>query len=165
MKTWTAGTGLIASAMASMLVVGGCGMQTQITPDMAGVSTAALSTKVMFDDAPTETTPCHFTLGDDRHQLIIRMPGYQAYTTQLQAAARVWTVDGTMVGNFVCLAVDAHSGGVYTLSREQYLRAYQHEAIVMTPRAHTLSVISAFKPHPLWTKIGALASSQAVVSR
>ncbi len=128
MKGMVADQVLIAAA-AIMWAVGGCGIQTRVTPDMAGVSTAALATKVMFDDAPVETTPCHFSL-DGRHSVIIRMPGFEAYSTQVEAAARVWKVDGAIVGDFVCLAVDAENGGVYKLSRQEYVNAYQHEAIV-----------------------------------
>ena len=151
--------------VASVWVVGGCGIQTQVTADMAGISTAALATSVMFDDAAAETAPCHFTLGGKRHQVIIRMPGYEAYSAQLEEAARVWTVDGSLAREFVCLAVDAEQGGVYRLSRKEYLRAYQHEAIVLLPRENTLSVISVFKPHPQWTQIAELTPSQMVVNR
>ncbi len=165
MKKMTAHQVLVAGMVAAMWVVSGCGIQSQITPDMAGVSTAALATKVMFDDAPVETTPCHFSLGEKRHQVIIRMPGYEAYSVHLEGAARVWKVGGTIVGDFVCLAVDAERGGVYKLSRQEYLNAYQHEAVVMMPREHTLSVISVFKPNPRWTRIAELSRSQMVVSR
>jgi|GEM_PF-3615090 len=147
-----------------MWAVTGCGIQTQITPDMAGVSTAALATKVMFDDAPVETTPCHFNLDDTRHQVIIRMPGFEAYNAELQRAARVWSVDGTLVGDFVGLAVDAEKGGVYKLTRDEYIHAYQHEAVVMLPREQTLSVISVFKPNPRWTQIAELSRSQMAVN-
>lgn len=107
MKTVTAQRALIPAVAAAMWAVIGCGVQAQITPDMAGVSTAALATMVMFDDERVESTPCHFNLDDRWHQVIIRMPGFEAYSAESQRAARVWSVDGTLVGDFVGLAVDA----------------------------------------------------------
>lgn len=101
---------LVAGVVATMWMVSGCGIQSQITPDMAGVSTAALATKVMFDDASVETTPCDFNLGEQRHQVTIRMPGFEAYSIHLEGAARVWKVDGAIVEDFICLAVDAEGG-------------------------------------------------------
>ena len=102
MKKVTAQRALIPAVEAAMWAVIGCGVQAQITPDMA-----ALATRVMFDDERVESTPCYFNLDDRRHQVIIRMPGFEAYSAELQPATRVWSVDGTLVGDFVGLAVDA----------------------------------------------------------
>ena len=165
MKMMTAHQVLVAGVVATMWVVSGCGIQSPITPDMAGISTAVLATRMMFDDAPVETTPCHFSLCEQRHQVTIRMPGYEAYSVHLEGAARVWEFNGAIVGDFVCLAVDAECGGVYKLSRREYLNAYQHEAVVMMPREHTLLFISVFKPNLRWTQIAELSPSQIVVSR
>jgi len=70
-----------------------------------------------------------------------------------------WVWGNIVIGGLIGLAVDAISGGLYTLGPEQIARVLTKEPIGTSMKQDTIYVAVVQQPEPTWQRVGTLTSS------
>lgn len=148
--------------MGSLLAVGGCASIMHGTTQKIGISSAPTGAQVSVDNKQFGTTPVFADLKrKEEHVITITMPGYE--TAQLTVTKKVsgWVWGNIVLGGLIGLAVDAISGGLYTLTPEQLNAELKASTASAANTAGGITILAVLNPDPSWTKIGSLEPSTA----
>jgi hypothetical protein len=144
------------AALLALVATSACATIMHGTRQDVGISSTPTSAKVTVDNAPLGSTPIVANLKrGDNHIVRVEMPGYQPFEATLTKKTSGWVWGNIVFGGLVGLAVDAITGGLYSLTPEQV------SAVMVKQNASntrgTLQVFVVLQPHPAWTKVGQLA--------
>ena len=147
----------------SALVVGllpaftGCATVLRGTNHGIGISTQPPGAEVSIDNEIYGITPVSVKLKrKDNHHIIIQMEGYEPYEIMLTRQTSGWVFGNVLLGPGVLigLAVDAISGGMYTLSPDQLSVDLPASAPRAALEEGTLLVVLVPKANQSWQKVG-----------
>ncbi len=148
----------LAAGVLPTLTLTGCATILRGTNHGIGISSQPPGAEVIVDNQSYGITPVSAKLRrKDNHHLQIKLEGYQPYEVILTRQTSGWVFGNILFGPGVLIgiAVDAISGGMYTLKPDQVsaeLRNAQHAAL----EDGTLFVVLVPNPDPEWEKIGQL---------
>jgi len=91
------------------------------TSQQIGISSSPSGAKVTIDNnTPLGVTPIFANLSrGDNHVVTIEMEGYSPVVMTVTRSVSGWVWGNIVIGGLIGLAVDAASGGLYSLSPEQ----------------------------------------------
>ncbi len=154
----------IAFALAVGIVpaLTGCATILRGTGHGTGISSQPPGAEVIVDNQSYGITPVSAKLRrKDNHHLQIKLEGYQPYEVMLTRQTSGWVFGNIFFGPGVLIgiAVDAISGGMYTLKPDQVSAELQttQKASVEDGR---LFVVLVPNPDPRWEKIGQMRPTE-----
>lgn len=141
------------AAIAALITLAGCATIMHGTKQDVGVSSTPTAAKVTVDNAPLGNTPIVANLKrGDNHIVRVELAGYQAFEATLTKKTSGWVWGNIVFGGLIGLAVDAITGGLYSLTPEQ-ISATMVKQSATTTRG-MLQVFVVLQPDPTWTKVG-----------
>ena len=144
--------------IASSIAFSGCA--TTGTPRVEkypGVSTSAPGVAASVNFAQPVMAPCRIKLPDGaRQEILIEVPGYRPFQAGVKRTPARWGWKGMNFGDRITIAVDVSGGGVYFLSREQYLESFRREAVRRETTADYLHVVAVQTADREWRQIASL---------
>lgn len=150
----------IAFALAAGLLptLTGCATILRGTGHGIGIASQPPGAEVIIDNQSFGITPVSVKLRrKDNHYVVIKMEGYQPYEVMLTRQTSGWIFGNILFGPGVLIgiAVDAISGGMYTLKPDQVAADLQstNQAAI---EDGSLLVVLVPKADPEWQKIGQL---------
>ena len=154
----TKGFALSPLIIAWSIAFSGCAATgTSMGEKKSGVSTAAFAVAASVNYAEPVMAPCRIRLLDKVKQVIlIEVPGYRPFRAGLERTPAGWRWKGINFGHCVTIAVDVSVGGIYFLTKEQYVEAFRLEAIVKEMVPNYLHVVAAHESSREWHKIASL---------
>jgi len=96
---------------------------------------------------------------DDYHVVNINLEGYRPYQITLTQKISGWVFGNILLGGFIGLAVDAVTGGIYTLSPDQVCAQMQCDHMAYSKKTENSFVAVVLEADPSWQKIGQLEFS------
>ena len=121
------------------------------------MSTGALAVATSVNFAKPVMAPCRIELRDEfKQEILIATPGYRPFHAGVWHTPAGWRWKGVNFGDRVTIAVDVSVGGVYILTKEQYLEAFRREAIVQETVPNYLHVVATQEPSSEWRMIASL---------
>lgn len=128
------------------------------TSQRVGISSAPTGARVSVDNKPLGNTPLFADLKrGEEHIVTIEMPGYEKSQLTLTKSVSGWVWGNIVFGGLIGLAVDAISGGLYTLSPEQLNTQLSKNGTNVSRGKDGILVVAVLNPDPAWQRIGSLA--------
>ena len=113
---------------------------------------------VTVDDKLLGSTPLIVKLSrKDNHILRMELAGYLPFEATITRKTSGWVWGNVVFGGLIGLAVDAVSGGLYTLTPEQVAGQMARQTASMTTTPEGLYVTFVQRADPSWQRIGTLA--------
>jgi hypothetical protein len=153
---------------ASLLLVAslaGCASIMHGTSQDIGISSSPTGAKVVVDNLNGAQTPYVAKLSrKDNHVVRITMDGYAPADLTLTRSVSGWVWGNIVFGGLVGLAVDAISGGLYSLSPSQLEATLARQGAQVAPTKEGIYVVLVRTTDPAWRRVGQLAplAEQAV---
>jgi hypothetical protein len=135
----------------------GCATILRGTNHGIGISTQPPGAEVTIDNEIYGITPVSAKLKrKDNHHIVIQMAGYEPYEIMLTRQTSGWVFGNILFGPGVLigLAVDAISGGMYTLSPDQVSADLPVSKSQAALEEGTLVVVLVPRADPSWRKVG-----------
>jgi hypothetical protein len=131
------------------------------TTQNIGISSSPTGAKVTADDMLLGTTPMFAELKrNEEHIVTIEMDGYEKAQLTLTKNISGWVWGNIIFGGLIGLAIDAISGGIYSLSPEQLNAEMMKNGGNVSSTMNGIYVVAVLQPDPAWQKIGNLNSAQ-----
>ncbi|MBI1195677.1 MAG: PEGA domain-containing protein [Gammaproteobacteria bacterium] len=128
------------------------------TSQKVGISSSPSGAMVAVDNKPLGNTPLFADLArGEEHVVSIEMAGYEKSELTLTKSVSGWVWGNILFGGLIGLAVDAISGGLYTLSPEQLNAELRKDGTTVSSADDGVIVIAVLRPDSSWRKIGNLA--------
>ena len=139
----------------------GCASIMHGTSQEVGISSTPSGAKVSVSSQSFGTTPVIVNLKRKNNHIIkIELEGYLPYETTLTKKVSGWVWGNIVLGGLIGLAVDAISGGLYTLSPEQIQAELSKDGNAYFKLTdNVLCVFATLNPDPSWTKVGQMAKT------
>ncbi|HEU4629363.1 MAG TPA: PEGA domain-containing protein, partial [Gemmatimonadaceae bacterium] len=139
----------------AFMPLAGCASIMHGTTQGIGLSSNPTNARITVDNQPMGQTPTVVKLSrKDTHIVRIELEGYQPFETALTRNVSGWVVGNLVFGGVVGLAVDAITGGLYSLSPETITAQMANAQVEHATDGLYLTVVLA--PDPAWQKIGQL---------
>jgi hypothetical protein len=152
-----------ALAVGFLPALTGCATILRGTGHGIGISSQPPGAEVIVDNQSYGVTPVSAKLRrKDNHHLQIKLEGYQPYEVILTRQTSGWVFGNILFGPGVLIgiAVDAISGGMYTLKPDQVSADLQTAQTAASVEDGTLFVVLVPNPDPQWEKIGQLQPTE-----
>jgi len=149
---------MIVAAAAISLV--SCATIMHGTTQKIGISSSPTGALVTVDNKQMGNTPLFAELkrGDD-HIVTIEMKGFEKAQLTLTKSVSGWVWGNIVFGGLIGLAVDAISGGLYSLSPEQLNVELRKNGSNVSVNEKGVMIVAVLQANPEWKKIGNLKSS------
>lgn len=137
----------------------GCATILRGTGHGIGIASQPPGASVVIDNKEYGVTPVSAKLRrKENHRIVVQLEGYQPYEVVLTRQTSAWVFGNILfgIGAPVGLAIDAISGGMYTLKPDQVDAELQQSAKQADGEAASLYVVLVPKADPSWQKIGQL---------
>jgi hypothetical protein len=141
------------------LAVGAAACATIIhgTSEDVNINSTPTNVAVSVDNHPIGQTPVVYKMTrKDDHTVTLTLDGYQATTVPVTRSVSGWFFGNILIGGLIGIAVDAISGGMYTLKPEQLQAALAKDGTAARVEKDGLYVFVVMKPDPSWTQVGML---------
>lgn len=144
------GLSTIASLTGCATIVHGTSQSVAITSNPANAS-------VWIDRAYAGNTPVIVDMSRrDSHIVTIELEGYKPYEVVFSRHLSGWGFGNMAFGGFVGLAVDAVTGGLYTLTPDQINVELSSNPIVYSKKIEDHTIMVVLEPNASWKKVGNL---------
>ena len=128
------------------------------TTQDVGISSSPTNARVVIDNQPRGATPLIAKLSrGDNHIVRIELDGYAPFEATLTKQVSGWVWGNIVFGGLIGLAVDAMSGGLYSLTPEQLAGQLARQGTSSRLQPDGIYVILVRQADPSWEQIGALA--------
>ncbi len=122
-----------------------------------GIQSLPTGATVSIDNADKGKTPIVAKLSrKDTHIVRVEMPGYRPFEATITRKVSGWVWGNLVFGGLVGLAVDAISGGMYSLTPQQMSATLASGQASIAAKEDGLYVVAVLSPQSDWMKIGQL---------
>jgi len=130
-----------------------------------GISSSPSGAGVVIDNGVVSgQTPYIAKLSrGDNHIVKISMDGFQPAELTLTKSVSGWVWGNLVFGGIIGLAVDAMTGGLYSLNPPQLQAALARQGASVAPTKDGIYVVLVRQADPAWRAIGQLQRSNAMV--
>jgi hypothetical protein len=136
---------------------GACATIMHGTHQDVGISSTPSSASVMVDNKPLGNTPVIAALKrGDNHIIKIELTGYAPFEATLTKKVSGWVWGNIVFGGLTGLAVDAITGGLYSLTPEQVAGQLARQGASTQVSKNRFYVFLVAKPVNDWQQIGTL---------
>ncbi len=149
----------LGAILTGLGLLAGCGSTTNQLSQSGNAPRQPIGISVSIDNTPRGIAPVLVGLNRGaEHTVTIEMPGYEATHVTLTKDVSGWVWGNLLLdfGGIVGLAVDAKSGGVYSLSPEQVSAELRKGNLGSTEYNDSVFVVAAVEAEPRWKKVGQL---------
>jgi len=150
---------LLAGLLTGLGLLAGCASTTNQISQTGIAAKAPMGVRVSIDNTSHDAVPVIADLrGGTDHMVTIELPGYEATHVKLTKSLSGWVWGDLLLdfGGIVGLAVDANSGGLYSLSPSQVSAELRKSNLGSTEYKDSVVVVAAVVPEPWWKKVGQL---------
>jgi hypothetical protein len=129
-----------------------------------GIASQPPGASVVIDNKDYGVTPVSAKLRrKENHRVVIQLEGYQPYEVVLTRQTSAWVFGNILfgIGAPIGLAIDAISGGMYTLKPDQLDADLRPSVTQADGEVASLYVVLVPKADPGWQKIGQLQPASA----
>lgn len=148
-------------------LLAGCVSTTNRLSQGGTVPVSPVAVSVSIDNTPRGTAPVFADLkrGSD-HTVTIDMPGYEKTHLTLTKNISGWVWGNLLLdfGGIVGLAVDANSGGLYSLSPAQVSAELRKGNLGSFEYKDGVFVVAAVEPESSWKKVGQLKKAESTAT-
>jgi hypothetical protein len=153
-----------SAAVLAVVLLSGCASIMHGTHQDVGISSTPTAATVTVDNVDVGKTPVIAHLArKDNHIVKINLDGYKPFEATMTRKTSGWVWGNIVFGGLVGLAVDAISGGLYTLTPEQ-LAAQMPAGTASRLTKDGIYVVVAMQPDARWVKVGQLERTTMQVS-
>lgn len=146
--------------LVSLSMLTGCATIMHGTRQNIGISSNPTCANVWVDGNFVGNTPCIVNMTrKDNHYIHIELEGYQPFEAVFSRQLSGWVFGNVVFGGIIGLAVDAISGGLYSLTPDQVHAEMRSGNIVMSKQSDDSYIAIVLKPDPSWTKVGNLVAA------
>lgn len=128
-----------------------------------GISSNPSNAKIWVDGAFVGNTPTIVSMArKDNHYVHIELEGFEPFDATFSRSLNGWVFGNILLG-FGCffgVAVDAISGGMYSLTPDQVHAELRSGNIVMSKQSDDSYIAIVMKPDPSWKKVGNLVATK-----
>lgn len=153
---------LLGGVLTGLGLLAGCASTSNWVSQRGTAPSAPIGVSVSIDNTPRGTAPMFADLkAGAEHTVTIEMPGYEKTHMTLTKSVSGWVWGNLLLdfGGIVSLAVDANSGGLYSLSPEQVSAELRKGNLGTSEYKDGVYVVAAVAPEPWWKKVGQLKKS------
>jgi hypothetical protein len=150
---------LLGGLLTGLTLLAGCASTTHRLSQTGNAPRQSIGISVSIDNTPRGVAPVLLDLNRGaEHTVTIEMPGYETTHVTLTKNVSGWVWGNLLLdyGGVIGLAVDANSGGLYTLSPEQVSAELRKGNLGTTEYKDSVFVVAAVEPEPWWKKVGQL---------
>lgn len=143
-----------------VVALGACATIMHGTRQEVGISSSPTNARVTVDNMPLGNTPLVTELSrKNSHIVRIELAGYAPYEATLTKKVSGWVWGNIVFGGLIGLAVDAITGGLYSLTPEEISGALAAQAVgdASTLTANGLYIVLVREADPSWMRIGTLS--------
>lgn len=149
----------IILTMLTFFSVTSCATVMHGTRQSIGISSNPGNASIWVDRVYVGNTPLIVDMTrKDNHYVVIDLEGYQPYEAVFTRRLSGWVFGNIIFGGVIGLAVDAISGGIYTLTPDQ---VHVHMCSCYAGKTKNTSdsyIAIVLQPDPSWTKVGNLVA-------
>ncbi len=145
-----------------LVLATGCATVLQGKHDQIGIASQPTGAEVIVDNQVYGKTPVTVELKrKDKHNITINVEGYEPYEFTITRKTNGFVFGNVLFGPFglIGLAVDAITGGMYSLKPDQVHAELQTGAPTVALTEGMLHVILTPKVDPAWVKVGQMQKS------
>jgi hypothetical protein len=129
------------------------------TNESVSVSSEPSQAEVWVDNKYVGLSPTIVHLSrKDNHFIKIQLEGYEPYEVALTRQLSGWVFGNILFGQFVGLAVDAITGGIYKLSLDQVQAQLRKIKVAASDKGDAPFIAVVMKADPSWEKVGSLST-------
>ena len=122
------------------------------------MSSTPTNARVTVDGKPLGSTPLIVSLSRKGNHIVrMELDGYLPFEATITRKTSGWVWGNIVFGGLIGLAVDAISGGLYTLTPEQIAGQMATQSATMTTTQDGLYVTFVQRADPAWQRIGTLS--------
>lgn len=139
------------------LLTAACATILRGSRDQVGIASQPTGAEVIIDNEFFGKTPVTAELRrKDKHIITVKVEGYEPYEITITRKTSGFVFGNLVFGPFapIGLAVDAITGGMYSLKPDQVQAELQPGAAKAAFKEGTLYVILTRKADPAWVKVG-----------
>jgi len=165
MTSWFKSLRFILLAGLLPLLATNCATVLRGTRDQVGIASQPTGAEVIVDNEFLGKTPVTAELRrKDKHVINIKLQGYQPYEITITRKTSGFVFGNLVFGPFapIGLAVDAITGGMYSLRPDEVQAELRPGAAKAELTDGTLYVILTHEPDPAWVKVGQMQRSLPV---
>jgi len=135
----------------------GCATIINGTTQKVGISSSPSGATVTIDDMSFGKTPAFAELKrGEEHVVKVSLSGYRTEELVITKSVSGWVWGNIVFGGLIGLAIDAVSGGLYTLSPEQINAELKTGNMSAIDDEDGLYILTVLQPNENWRKIGCL---------
>ena len=132
-----------------------CGTIIHGSTQSIGIASNPSAAAVRINGEQMGMTPVALKLDRDKdHAISVQLPGYEPYSATVTHSVTGWVWGNIAFGGIIGLAVDAISGGLYTLDPEQVSGDLKSK--LAKNRGDELFIAVVLKPEDGWKRVGTL---------
>ncbi len=149
----------LAASSGLFFALAGCATIVRGTGHGIGIASQPPGAKVTIDNQEYGRTPVSAKLRrKDNHHVVIQLEGYEPYEIVLTRQTSAWLAGNLVFGpGFpIGLAIDAITGGMYSLKPDQIEAELRPGAHEVASEDGSIYVVLVPKAPPTWEKIGQL---------
>ena len=145
--------------MLALLSMTSCATIRHGTTQSIGISSNPTNASVWLDRSFVGYTPIRVGMTrKDNHVVNIELEGYQPYEATFSRKLSGWVFGNILFWGFIGVAIDAISGGIYSLTPDQVQAQLYANQIVYSKKSNDSFIAIVLQPDPSWQKIGNLVS-------
>jgi len=161
MKTFKAILTLLTLISTSSLLTS-CATIMHGTRQNIGISSNPSNASVWVDHAYIGNTPIIVEMSRKNNHIVrIELDGYQPYEATFSKQVSGWVFGNVIFGGIIGLAVDAISGGIYSLTPDQIQAEMRTNSMAYSKKSKDSYIAVVMKPNPAWKKVGNLVPSKS----
>ncbi len=150
----------VTLSLVSLSMLTSCATIMHGTRQNIGISSNPSCANVWVDGTFVGTTPMIVNLTrKDNHYVHIEVEGYQPFEAVFTRQLSGWVFGNVVFGGLIGLAVDAISGGIYSLTPDQVQAEMRNGNVVMSKSSDDSYIAIVLKPDPSWKQVGSLVAA------
>jgi hypothetical protein len=138
-------------------VIASCATIMHGTNQDVGISSMPSGAKVTIDNKPLGSTPVVAKLSRGDHHIVkIELEGHQPFEATLTRKVSGWVWGNIVFGGLIGLAVDAISGGLYSLTPDQVAGQLAKQGSDVAVTRDGIYVFLVPRAHPTWQRVATI---------
>jgi hypothetical protein len=145
----------------STALINGCATIMHGTKQSIGISSNPSDASVWIDKVFTGKTPIITEMSRNNDHIVrIELDGYQPYEATFSKKVSGWVFGNIAFGGLIGLAVDAITGGIYTLTPEQVQAEMRTNRMAYSNRSNDSCIFVVLQPDPSWKRVDNLVAAK-----
>ena len=152
-------TSMLLLVLPLLTLLNSCATIMHGTRQSIGIASNPSDASVWVDQAFTGKTPLITEMSrGDNHVARIELDGYHPYELTFVKHVSGWVFGNLAFGGIIGLAVDAVTGGLYSLTPEQIQSELRSNHLAYSKKSNDSYIVIVLEVDPSWKKVGNLVA-------